>query len=71
MKICFLGQFHVVISNALVEHSSYLFEDLAEVLLKLRSKAIEELLNVLANLVSVDLGQIGLYFLVDPANQPL
>lgn len=41
MQICFLSQFHVVISDTLVQHTGYLFEDLAEVLLKLRGEAIE------------------------------
>ena len=41
VQVCFFGQFHVVVSDPLVQHAGYLFEDLAEVLLKLRSEAIE------------------------------
>lgn len=48
-----------------------MFEDLAEVLLKLRSEAIEQFLHVLSDLISVDLRKIGLYFLVDASNQSL
>ena len=71
VQVGLLCQFHVVVSDTLVEHARHLFENLAEVLLKLRGEAVEELLHVLADLVPVDLGKIGLYFLVDAANDSL
>lgn len=71
VQVCLLCQFHVVVGDSLVEHAGHLLENFAEVLLKLRGEAVEELLHVLADLVSVDLCKIGLYFLVDAANESL
>lgn len=71
VQVCLLGQLHVVVGDALVEHPCDLLEDLVEVLLELGSEAVEELVDVLLDLLPVYLGQVALHLLVDPPYQLL
>lgn len=58
MHFCLLGKLHIVVSNALLQNASHLFENLLKIVLKLRSQTVEKFFHILTNLFTINSGQI-------------
>ena len=69
MELCLLGQFQVIVVNSLFKNSWDLFEYLSKIPLKLRSKTLKKILDLLFDLFPVDFFKILFNFVIDPRNK--
>ena len=68
MELCLLGQFHVIIADSLLEDSRHLLENLFEIFLELRSEAVEELLHIESDFLSIYFGKTAFHFFTNSTN---